>query len=305
MRLTCDMTDDAAVAEEMVTATAMPQTREGLAGDLAALGVRRGSVLLVHSSFKALGWVCGGPVAVVQALLDALGPQGTLVVPTHTPDNTDPAGWRHPPVPESWWPVIRAHTPAFDPGLTPSRWMGVVAETVRTWPGARRSDHPQVSFAAVGPAAEAVVAGHQLDEMLGERSPVGAVYRMDGDVLLVGVGHGSNTSLHLAEYRLPDPPRRWEGSAVRAPSGGAGRGPSDAGLARGGGAGRASGGGTWVRWQDVDTDEGDFDQVGAAFEAGGAVRVGLVGGAECRLIRQRALVDFAVDWLGSHRWPAR
>lgn len=256
----------------------MPHTRATLTDDLASLGVRRGSVLLVHSSLKALGWICGGPVAVVQALLDALSPDGTLVVPTHTPDNTDPAGWQHPPVPESWWPVIRAHTPGFDPAVTPSRWMGVIAETVRTWPGAQRSDHPQVSFAAIGPAAEAVVTGHQLDEMLGEHSPVGAVYRLDGDVLLLGVGHSSNTSLHLAEYRLPDPPRRWEGSAVRTP------------------AGRS-----WVRWRDVDIDESDFDQVGAAFETTGSVRIGRVGAAECRLMRQRALVNFAVDRLATHR----
>ncbi|MFY1698589.1 aminoglycoside N(3)-acetyltransferase [Solwaraspora sp. WMMA2101] len=256
----------------------MPHTRAALADDLTALGVRRGSVLIVHSSLKALGWVCGGPVAVVQALLDALGPDGTLVVPTHTPDNTDPACWRNPPVPESWWPVIRTHTPGFDPAVTPSRWMGAIAETTRTWPGARRSDHPQVSFAAVGPLAEAVVAGHQLDDMLGEHSPVGAVYRLDGDVLLLGVGHQSNTSLHLAEYRLPDPPRKQEGSAVRTPTGRA-----------------------WTHWQDVAIDESDFDQLGAAFETVSGAAIGKVGAAESRLTRQRPLVDFAVNWLATHR----
>jgi aminoglycoside 3-N-acetyltransferase len=115
-----------------------------------------------------------------------------------------------------------------------------------------------------------------------EYSPVGAVYRLDGDVLLLGVDHSSNTSLHLAEYRLPDPPRRWVGSAVRTP-----------------------GGQAWTRWQDVDTDEGDFDQLGAAFEATGGTRRGPVGAAECRLMRQRTLVDFAMDWLTAHRTPAR
>ncbi|MCW6006954.1 AAC(3) family N-acetyltransferase [Micromonospora sp. CPCC 205371] len=262
--------------------TGLPRTRAALADDLRSLGVRRGSVLLVHSSLKSLGWVCGGPVAVVQALLDALGPDGTLVAPTHTPDNTDPAGWQHPPVPESWWPVIREHTPGFDPAVTPSRWMGLIAETVRTWPGARRSDHPQVSFAAVGPAAGTVVAGHRLDDMLGEHSPIGAVYRLDGDVLLLGVGHDSNTSLHLAEYRQPNPPRKPEGSAVLVPGGG-----------------RA-----WVSWEDVATDEGDFARLGAAFEEAGGARAGDVGDATCRLMRQRPLVDFAVGWLAASRATA-
>src|SRR5258705_9644856 len=107
----------------MPSVTATPRTRASLADDLRALGIRPGSVLLAHGSMKSLGWVCGGTVAVVQALLDVLGEHGTLVVPTHTPDNSDPAGWLHPPVPESWWPIIREQTPGFDPALTPSRWM--------------------------------------------------------------------------------------------------------------------------------------------------------------------------------------
>ncbi|WP_117215482.1 aminoglycoside N(3)-acetyltransferase [Allorhizocola rhizosphaerae] len=255
-----------------------PWTRGSLAAELAALGVRPGSVLLVHSSLKSLGWVCGGPVAVVQALLDALGPDGTLVVPTHTPDNSDPAAWQHPPVPESWWPVIREHMPAFDPAVTPSRWMGLISETVRTWPGARRSAHPQVSFAALGPAAEEVVAGHRLDDMLGESSPLGAVSRLDGDVLLLGVGHDSNTSLHLAEYRLPAPPRLRQGAAIF-----------------------EDGRRAWVWWEDVDISEHDFERLGEDFDDTGAVAMGPVGAAACRLMRQHAAVDFAVGWFSKHR----
>ena len=258
--------------------TGTPRTRQSLAVDLQVLGVRPGSVLLVHSSLRALGWVCGGPVAVVQALLDALGPDGTLVVPTHTSDNSDPAEWRNPPVPESWWAVIWEHMPGFDPAVTPSRSMGAISETVRTWPGARRSDHPQVSFAAVGAHAETVVAGHQLDQMLGDASPLGWVYQLDGDVLLLGVGHTSNTSLHLAEYRVPDPPRARQGAAVL-----------------------SAGGRSWIWWEDVDTREYDFDRVGADFDAAVAGTVGRVGSAHCRLLRQRALVNFAVDWFTTHR----
>ena len=263
----------------------LPRTRTSLAADLRALGVRSGSVLLVHASMKSLGWVCGGTVAVVLAMLDVLGDGGTLVVPTHTPENSDPAVWRHPPAPESWWQIIRDEAPGFDPSVTPSRWMGVLAETVRTWPGAWRSDHPQTSFAAFGPAAEQIVSDHRLDHMLGESSPLGRIYGLDGDVLLLGVDHTSNTSLHLAEYRQPRPPRSHNGAAVRTEGAVRGR--------------------TWVEWEDVDVDEGDFGALGPHLDGSGAVTLGLVGAARCRLMRQRAAVDFAVGWISANREAPR
>jgi aminoglycoside 3-N-acetyltransferase len=257
-----------------------PATVRTLAADLRALGVAPGDVLLMHSSYRSLGSVAGGPQAVVEALLDVLGPDGTLVVPTHTPENTDPATWVNPPVPPDWWPVIRDGAPGFDVDRTPaSRWMGRLAELVRTWPGARRSDHPQVSFAAVGRRAAEITAGHRLDDALGERSPLGAVYRLDGRVLLLGVGHDSNTSMHLAEWRQPAPPRHRTGSAVRRPDGTA----------------------QWLEWTDVAEDESDFERLGADVEATGAVMIGRVAGATARLMGQRQLVDFAVSWIGSIR----
>lgn len=258
---------------------AAPHTVSSIAYDLRALGIVPGDVLLLHSSYRSLGFVAGRTEAVVRALLAALGPEGTLVVPTHTPENTDPAEWRHPPVPEAWWPVIREQTPGFGPACTPSRWMGAVAETVRTWPGARRSDHPQVSFAALGAHAADVVEGHRLDDALGEHSPLGAVYRLDGKVLLLGCDHSSNTSLHLAEWRQASPPRAVTGSAVRLPDG----------TSR------------WTTWTDVVTDEGDFDRLGADFEATGGATTGQVAGATARLMRQRALVDFATAWMATNR----
>ena len=235
--------------------------------------------MLVHSSASSLGFVAGGTQAVVQALLDVLGPDGTLVVPTHTPENCDPAGWSNPPVPESWWPVIREQAPGFDVARTPSRWMGVIAETVRTWPGALRSDHPQVSFAALGGRAAEVTGVHQLDDALGERSPLGAIYRLNGKVLLLGCGHDSNTSLHLAEWRQQSPPRGVIGASVRRPDGTS----------------------EWISWTDVIENTDDFEQIGAAFEATVGLSAGQVGGAAARLAPQRALVDFATAWMAAHR----
>jgi aminoglycoside 3-N-acetyltransferase len=256
-----------------------PYTIQSLGSDLRALGLGAGDTVLVHSSASSLGFVAGGVQAVVQALLDVLGPSGTLVVPTHTPDNSDPADWRNPPVPESWWPAIRAQAPGFDRSRTPSRWMGVIAETVRTWPGALRSDHPQVSFAAVGRHAAAVTEGHRLSDALGESSPLGVVYRLGGKVLLLGCGHDSNTSLHLAEWRSKSAPRVVKGASVRRPDGTS----------------------EWISWTDVADETDDFEQIGAAFEVAVGLAIGQVGDAEARLAPQRALVDFATDWMDAHR----
>ncbi|GAA5503420.1 SPbeta prophage-derived aminoglycoside N(3')-acetyltransferase-like protein YokD [Deinococcus xinjiangensis] len=181
-----------------------PRTRASLAADLRALGVQAGDVLMVHASLSSLGWVAGGPVAVIQALQDAVTPKGTLIMPTFTLYLTDPAGWRRFAVPEAWWPTIRAEMPAFDPAVTPSRGMGRIAELFRTWPDARRSNHPHSSFAAWGKHAEAVTADHPLAFSLGEGSPLSRVYDLQGRVLLLGTE--VNSSLHLAEVRAGKQP---------------------------------------------------------------------------------------------------
>jgi aminoglycoside 3-N-acetyltransferase len=156
----------------------LPWTVEALTTDLVALGIRPGSTLLTHTSLSSIGYAAGGAHAVVLALLDVLGPEGTLVVPTHLSELSDPGRWERPPVPEAWWETIRDHMPAFDSRLTATYGMGAVPDTGRHLPGALRSDHPAYSFSAFGPKAEMVPAGHMLSD-----------------------GHMSDTSLHLAEHR--------------------------------------------------------------------------------------------------------
>jgi len=260
--------------KETVDKAPLPRTRESLAHDLRELGVEAGMTLLMHSSLSALGWVAGGPVAVVQALMDVVTGAGTIVVPTFSGDLSDPAQWRNPPVPESWWPIIYEAMPAFDPCITPSRQIGKIAETFRSWPGVVRSYHPTDSFAAWGRQAEFITAKHSLDYGLGEGSPLARIYDLDGWVLLLGVGFGNNTSFHLAEYRQPHPPQIMQGAPIF-----------------------ENGQRVWKTYREVEIDDGPFPEIGADFERLGEVRMNKVGSADARLFRQRPAVDFALEWL--------
>lgn len=259
--------------------TSLPPTRASLAVDLATLGLSTGDTVIVHSSMRAIGWVPGGQVAVVQALLDVLGPEGTLVVPTQTGGNSEPRTWSRPPVPEEWWQTVRDHMPAFDPAITPSRGIGVVAESVRTWPGAVRSNHPHTSFAAVGARAAALMARHDLESQLGEGSPLRALEEANAQVLLLGVGFDTCTAFHLAEYRIPLP-KTEHSAAVR----------TDKGR-------------EWITYTDVDTDSDDFAELGEAYEPTATLHRGQVGGADARLFPLPEAVAFAVNWLRTHRRP--
>jgi len=150
---------------------------EALVRQLESLGVRRGGVLLVHMSYRAVRPVDGGPLGLIDALRLALGPAGTLVMPAWTADDDAP----------------------FDAARTPaSPDLGVTAEMFRKLPDVQRSNHP-FAFAALGPEAEAITADplpippHRLE------SPIGRIWERNGQILLLGVGHDSNTTIHLAE----------------------------------------------------------------------------------------------------------
>jgi aminoglycoside N3'-acetyltransferase len=223
-------------------------TRDELTRQLHELGVEAGGILLVHTAFSKVAPVEGGPLGLIEALRAALGPGGTLVMPSMSDDDDV----------------------AFDPRTAGCRSLGVVADSFWRLPGVLRSDNPH-GFAAIGPAAPALTRPHSLDVPHGPDSPPGRVFTLGGQVLLLGVGHDANTSVHVAEaiagvrYRVA----KYVTVLVD---------------------GRA------VRHDYTETDHccENFAKVDGWLESAGKQRRGRVGHAEARLMRSRDVVELAV-----------
>lgn len=257
-----------------------PVTQSDIESALDAVGVRAGSTVVVHCSLSKLGWVVGGAVAVVRALRSAVGDDGTIVMPAQT-GLSDPSRWQAPPVPERWWSTIRAHSPAFDPVSAPLRGMGAVAECFARLPGVIHSGHPAVGFVAQGPRAAELMSEHDLEDGLGDGSPLAGLEAAGADIVLIGVGHDNNTALHLAEVRaLGDVAPRIDDGVPMV----------------------VDGEPAWVEYSHVDYDESDFTSLGDAYAAsGGTETMALLGAGEIRRFPMRELVEFAVGWIAEHR----
>ena len=254
--------------------------KQDILAALSEVGVRKGQAIMVHTSLRSLGFVCGGAQVVIEALVEAVGSEGTIIMPAQSWKNLDPAAGVHWEGPEHWWPLIRENWPAYDKDITPTNTMGAVAEMFRKWPGALRSDHPARSVAAWGKHAEYLTAGHDLSNIFGDGSPIGKLYELDGLVLLLGVGYDKNTSLHLADARAEYPGKHTcvEHSAVM-----------------------ENGRRVWKRYETLFVDGEDFNEIGAAFEQACPVRKTALGNGTIRLMKQRELVDFAVRWIEANR----
>jgi aminoglycoside 3-N-acetyltransferase len=264
---------------DVIARTSAPITASMISEALTIAGVSEGSLIMVHSSLSRLGWVAGGAHAVVNTLLRQVGDTGTVVMPSLSSDLSDPAAWVNPPVPADWWQTIRDEIPAYDPNLTPTTSVGAVVECFRHVPGAVRSEHPADSFVAVGPLAERIVHPHALAPAFGEGSPLARLYELDATIVLLGVGHGNNTTLHLAEGRAACARRTMRYGVPML----------------------VDGQRQWVEFVDLDYDSDDFERLGDAFAATGGQRVVPLGVGSVTTCSARDIVDFAVGWMSANR----
>ncbi len=252
-------------------------THSHLVNDFKSLGVMPDQTIMLHSSVKAVGQVMGGPNVVLQALLEAVGAGGTLMMY---------AGWQDIPdfVPELA-PEIRevyyAEHPAFDPATARAvRDHGILAEFFRTWPNTQRSRNPEASMVAAGAKAEYLTRDHSFDYGYGAESPLAKLVETRGFVLLLGAPLDAITLLHHAEYcaKLQHKnvihyqcPILQDGQKV------------------------------WIDVEDFDTgdphDDYSFEQIAHEYLKTGRARQGKVGSADSYLFDAADLTQFAINWL--------
>lgn len=246
------------------------QTIPSLQKDLSELGVKENAVILVHSSLSKIGWVNGGAVGLIDALINTVTASGTIVMPTQSADWSEPSHWQAPPVPEEWWTEIRATMPPYNSVHTPTRGMGVIPEVFRKYEGVQRSAHPAVSFAAYGKYQDEILNDQSLDFGLGEQSPLARLYDLDAQILFVGTTYETNTAFHLGEMRAKTGKVIIEGARIL-----------------------EDGQSVWKEYETIDFEDGNFEQMGVQFEKEFLVRQNQIGQANSKLFSLRDAVDFA------------
>jgi aminoglycoside 3-N-acetyltransferase len=265
-----------------------PVTFSRMSDDLRAIGVRRGTILMLHTRMSAIGWVVGGAETVVRAVLEALGPDGTLVAYTGWNDNPfELEGW-----PPDWKDSYLRELPAYDPTISqPARDNGRVPERIWTWPDSVRSAHPEANVTAIGRQASWLVSDQPDDFPQGAGSPLAKLVEAEGQVLMLGAPLSTITLLHHSETLAEGREKRFV--TYRMPV-------------------LVDGRTEWRTYRDIDTTargafpyedlfaEDAFEVIGREALAAGCGRTGLVGRAVSYLFEASALTRFGIEWIEEH-----
>jgi aminoglycoside 3-N-acetyltransferase len=248
-------------------------TRKQIIDDLRDIGLKEGDNVLVHTSLRKIGAMEAGPETLLDALLTVLGPEGTLVAPTFT-SNGDPAEWRHPPTDPAELELLRIQVPVFDASATPADTLsvGYFPELVRRHPQAKRSNHPVVSFAAIGANAAFFTRTAPFHYPLGSSSPLARLHQVDGSTLLLGAEQTANSSIHLAEVWADVPYIHRSSTLKTAPD-------------------------VWSVMRGSPECSAGFNKIEPLLRHSRILREGYVGNAASQLMNQRAVVSMAITML--------
>jgi aminoglycoside 3-N-acetyltransferase len=224
---------------------------------------------MVHSSLRAIGPITGGAATLIRALLESIGPTGTLA-----------AYVDFEPFYEEGDPEI----PVFDK-LTASaaRDHGILHELIRTWPGSLRSDHPGAGVSAIGAQAQWITSEHPFHYGYGPGTPFDKLHQLNAKILMLGAPLDTITMLHYAEHLANIPDKTILRYRQLMPT---------------------SQGPQWVDFEEFDTGDpvhpslpnNVFEQIAEAFLASGQGTQSPLGNATCTRLDSQALIPFAINW---------
>jgi len=231
-------------------------TIEDIKRQLKHIGIQNGDVLEVHASLKSIGYVLGGANALLEAILETIGFEGTLVMSAQSSGNSEPAYFQNPPVDVSLYQKVRESIPTFKGKFDDLSGMGLLAVALQKRPSVYFSNHPQVSLMAHGKHAKWITQTHPLNDMFGLKSPLAKMVELKTKVLLIGVDFDRCTGMHLGEYLSNKRPIIIQGSRMTVGS------KED-----------------WVKFLSYDFDSDEFIKVGRIMEMDSRINLSLLGNA--------------------------
>lgn len=234
-------------------------TKQDIVEALNSIGIVSGDLIEVHSSLKSFGYVVGGAETVVQALMETVGKDGTIIMAFQNANNTEPSLWAAPPIDISLYDKVRDNIPTFDSRTTTISGMGSIVENFRLFEDVIFSDHPSFGFVGWGRLKEAILSNHKLNFPLGEKGPLERLYDLEAKVVLLGVDYDNCTGMHLAEYLCMENPVTLNGAAVY-----------------------EQGKRVWKKYLDIELDSDKFLNVGKIMENRNLVQKVKIGNAEVK-----------------------
>lgn len=250
--------------------------KEDIQTQLEHLGIQKGMLLFVNVDMKMMENINGGAQAIMEALMETVGYEGTLVVPCFTPQHKDPA-CQSIKAPRQYWKEIREHAIPFDKKLSePMGSDDFVYQFLRN-EAVIRSYHPLYSFAAWGKYAKLICDKHPLHFALGKDSPLGKIYEMNGYCVLIGSGYDDCTMFEMAQYQEELFPIKLVSAPIE-----------------------SNHKCTWIDLLDIEHDKKDFSDIGEVMEDRKTVRSTYVGNTRCRMFSAREAVNLAKSYFHIH-----
>lgn len=240
-------------------------TRNKLKEQFLACGLQKGDIVEVHASLKSIGYIVGGPQVVLDALVDTIGIEGTIIMAAQAYDNSEPAFFEHPPIPVGDYKTFRESRPVNRNKLENINHMGELAKALMARPNSYISEHPRDAFVSMGKYAKWITQNHPLNAELGPDSPLGKMLELKSKICLIGVDYDNATGMHLGEHLSAKREHILQGARIL-----------------------VHGESKWVKFNATDYNSDDFIEPGKRLEKNGLVRFGQIGQAKVKLFTLEA-----------------